>query len=362
MDNNSDHNRLTVRTTRLGVVVILFGAVWYLFKGSLNIWYRTFSENLALRIFLDIGSILSVSWLACAILIMFSILQYVFYELKTFQYFESHTEEQQVLTKAEVSFVRIFESIKRCFQAMIASLFIIVIIEASKSPLSESIYIYLIFVLILIFGVLMFIKEKVLPFRNQKLTKFKKIALFFDLIMSNIIIPFLGFIKTLCILFFIGILLSVISIDKTRYLEIEFKETTNVPLKFNMQNNTDPNIYINIYKDTVPNENISKQIKTNELDKSSMEIMEVDNTKIFDEKNKQINEGSWKQVDILKESNYYYKYTTELKKYMVEGRNVVKIIVLPSGTSGKQRIVITTTINKQGDNIKIAKKRFKIKL
>lgn len=364
MDKNSDHNRLTVRTTRLGIVVILFGAVWYLFKGSLNIWYRTFSENLALKFFLDIGSILSVSLLACAVLIMLSILQYVFFELQTFKYFEIDTEEQKVLKKAEVSFIRIFESTKRCFHVMIASLVIICIIEASKNPLSESIYIYLFLVLSLIFLLLVFIKEKVLPLRNQKLTKFKKIALFFELIMSSIINQFWGVIKTLVILIFLGILVSIISLDKKGYLEIELKETTNIPLKFNMQNNTDPNIYININNDTSSNVNISKQIKTNELDKSSLEIMEVDNTKIFDKKNKQIKEGSWEHVEIfsLKESNYYYKYTTELKKYMVEGRNVVKIIVLPSGTSGKQRIVVTTTINKQGDIIRIAKKKFKIKL
>lgn len=285
-------------------------------------------------------------------------------ELKTFRYYDKEGVEQRVLKEADNYFDSIFKAIKDYSLVCLTIFLVILLINISMQLLSiyKGITISIsIAITPLIFLVLKFRREP-WSFWISTFQKFKNDKPFRKLAIANCLELFYPVIVVASILIFVSFILNLASLQTSRNVEVELRETKQIPIEIKLQNNEAPQIYIEIISESKPKENVNIKVKKNELKYSSTQVIEVDNRKFYNKVDNKIKEGNWNQIDgfSLKNLRYSYRYSGNLQDYVEDGRNELKVIILPSGDLDSQRIIFITTIDKHANNIEIAEKRFRV--
>ncbi|MED3922983.1 hypothetical protein ABE036_15340 [Priestia aryabhattai] len=353
---NEDDKRITERSTRLGIILVLFGTLFFIFKTFVKAWYKTFTEQVSVSMYFDVSYILSVSTVAISSIIILCVSRYLYYELQTFIYYDDKSEEQLKLKKAEDSYKELFLWLKRCFYAVMCTIAYLDICVYLLPYISLKYVTLIIIVLLLIISI--FYRKKILS-RLYKLRILNKVdsSIKINLSKINVVPSLFVFIMTIFVVLFAGVCLTVESIKGSEKLVIETKETNNIPLMIYLQGNTKPKIRLQITN----NSDVSTLILTEkQLERSSIEVMSLESRDTTNQKNNWFKDYDFKNLESfsLKDSQYFYRYNVNLKQYIKEGKNELKIVVLPKGSSDPKRIDVTTTIFKNQHKIKIAQKKF----
>jgi len=362
MNKEQEDYRITERTTRLGIVIIVFSALWYLFKGSLKIWFKTFSEFIVVKSYFHIGSLLSILVLTITFFITYSVVKYMYFELKAFQHFDNKEEKKKILKEAEESFTNIFQCLKTSFIATMLMLALVCLtVVANSGSTFQKYEIYAVFIGIPLLMFTLNLIEKHRPLKIRESSKFKKISSFSDRLASklNFLGPYSNFIVTFGLVYIFGVALTVVALEEDKPMSMKLNETTDIPLEIKLQSISDPSIYIEIKNSNLPHETTNFMVRSSQMERSSIEVIEMDANGEF--KNK-IKEESWRKIErlSLKESKYFYEYTTKLKNHIGEGKNELKVVIFPKGKSTLKKTIINTTIYKKGNEIDITKKSFNI--
>jgi hypothetical protein len=345
------------RATRLGIIITFFGGLAYIFKGAFKIWFNTFSQIAYTKNIFNIDYLLAIVIFTIVIAIAGYIIRYIYFELKTYQYYSSENDQQSALAKADNSFEEIFIILKYCTYLVLGILIITTIINLVNEP---SLFRYIVVgavsaVILLILKLLVYRSKlgNMLKSAEQLGNKLSPKIKYFGVIFYIILFVLVS-----------GISLTIVSLNNNnQFVKVELKEKPSVLLSIELQNFHNPEIQLNIFRESGAPAHI--KISEKELQYSLVEVLEKNKNMLHDkeiDKNKK--NLSLKEIDKfhINESKYFHKYVLDLNKYIHDGKNALEILVFSDNSLNEKTVHIVVSIDKEGNEIKIHKKKFEIKL
>lgn len=325
------------RTTRLVITITVFGGAWFLLKEIFKLWVRTFSSGAYTKTIISFEYLLLVIILTFVVVITYKGLTYIYSELKTYQAFENKNDAINSQQNADINFANIFSTIKYCKNAFITVLLLATAVQLILQPnLKFSILIGI------SLGILILI-----VFRWVKKERWKKI----NEIAKNIeerVSPYGLMLNIVFFLIIIGICITLVSINSNQFVKAEFKTDNDLKFDISIQNIQDFRVEILIYS----NENLevthSYNIKKTDFIHNSIEVTAND-----DSSNKKL---------FIDKSKYQSHYSMNIKKYIQEGKNTVKINIFTKDPLGSKVIRLVNTINKSGMTLDISEEEFIVNL
>ncbi len=329
------------RTTRLLVTLTIFGATWYLLKGALNLWLTSFSENAYTETFLTFEHILSITILTVVFAITTVVIRYIYYELKTYQYFVDDESRINVLEKADVMFGKIFLTIKHSFNlSIIFGLITLVIMVFFQPNLLISLLVGVFIVLGLVVFLSFFKKEKV-----YRVVKYSQV-------IEQKVSPYLYQIYIACLFLLLGTAVTLISLSSDKLILVNIEENSSLPIEIKMTNINDPIVQITIINGNKLEE--KKILKFHESD------LYISFEEVFDNKRTFYNKAE--SLLYIKKSKYTYLLKYDLIDYVAEGKNSIEIVIKSSERSSDKTIRVLSNIIKEGNDLYISEKNFSIDL
>lgn len=343
----------TDRTTRLLITITFFGGTWYILRGIINLWGKTFSEIVYTKSIINYEHIVSIWLLIVMVVLTGTVIIYIYTEFKTYQYLPNKCDKERSINKADRAFNNIFNMIKKLkFLSILILIQVFLIMLFTQIKMGNFL---LIFVgeLILVIVYMSFLKEKLkIQFKRINLkqwnvfpklrAKFKQLELITYLFV---------------LVFIVSISLIVISIEGNQEVEIKINDTKKVSMEILLNNYEKPTKEINISREKKPSSNVNIELEESELQKSLIEVYESRISKgnfLLKE-----SEDENKKVPISK-NKYFYKYNLELEEYLLEGENFLEIYIQNNGNVSKKTVHIVTPIYKEGEKIDIPRENFKI--
>jgi hypothetical protein len=340
------------RATRLGFIITLFGGSVYILQGAFKIWFNTFSQIAYNKNIFNIDYLLALVIFTIVIAITGYVFRYILFELKTYQYYNNENDQQRALEKADNSFEEIFIILRYCTYLVLGILTITAIIDLVNKPSSlRYIVVGAVSGVILFILMLLVYKSKwgkILKSAEQLGNKLSTKIKYFGVIFYIIVLLLIS-----------GISLTIVSLNNNnQFVKVELKEKPHVLLNIELQNFRNPEIQLNILRESGTPTHL--KISEKELQYSFVEVLEKNNKGI--DKNKK--NLSLQEIDKLhiNESKDFYKYVLDLNKYIYDGKNALEILVFSDNNSNEKTVHIFASIDKRGNEIKIYKKKFEIKL
>ncbi|MDQ0224416.1 hypothetical protein ACFPRB_17280 [Metabacillus niabensis] len=343
----------TDRTTRLLITITFFGGTWYLLRGIINLWGKTFSEIVYTKSILNYEHIVSIWLLVVMVILTGTVIIYIYSEFKTYQYLPNKYDKEKSINKADRAFNDIFNMIKKLkFLSILILIPVFLIMLFTQIKMGIFLLIFVV-ELILVFIYMFFIKEKlknqIKRLNLQQMNVFPKLR---DKFKHLELITYL-----LVFVFIVSISLIVISIEGNQEVEMKINDTKKIPMEILLNNYEKPTIEINIIREKRPTSNVKIDLEESELQKSFIEVYESRISKgnfLLKE-----SEDENKKVPISK-NKYFYKYNLELEEYLLEGENFLEIYIQNNGNASKKTVHIVTPIYKEGEKINIPRENFKI--
>lgn len=121
------------QSSRLIVTLTIASGAALLVKMAFSAWFQTFSTRTYTKNFLSFDYLFSILFVTVTILGAFSIGRYLFFELKTFIYYENSNEQQLAYEASDNAYKNIFKTIKKCFNVVFSIMVIITLIEVFKN-------------------------------------------------------------------------------------------------------------------------------------------------------------------------------------------------------------------------------------
>ncbi|MBT2685898.1 hypothetical protein [Bacillus sp. ISL-37] len=338
------------RATRLIVTLTIASGVAILVKMAFSAWFQTFSTNAYTKNFINFDYIFSILFVTVTILCAFSIGRYLFFELMTFNYYENSSEQEFAYEASDNAYRSIFKTIKMCINVVFLIMIVTALINVFENKDSWK--------YILIGASISSMSILSLFFINKK--KLKKVIKFTEKVETKINI-YLQFVYVAFLMFFVGITITLLSLNSNHTASILIGDSKNVPLKIELQNKTNSKIYIKI-------KNPEKEFFVDDSDvKTSESYVEVL------EKNDELNSSN--EIDhfvknLSKENDkmnipkteYTKIYSADLGDYLVSGENYVEITIVSTVSNNTKAIHFLTTVTKEGDTIEVTKKKMNLKL
>jgi hypothetical protein len=336
------------RTTRLIATLTIAGGIAFLIKIVFSAWFKTFSTSAYTKKIINFEYIVSVVIVTVTIVIAFSIVKYLYFELKTYIFYENRTDQQNAIQNADNAFGGIFKNIKICGN----SLLVIGIIGALNEIFNDKHSWKFIMVGVSIGGIFIL---TILLVNKDKIKKIIKVT---DAIELKIT-PYSNFLFVGLLSLFVGLTITIFSIDSNQNTKITIQETKTVPIKIELQNNYSSLVYININNSKGETsidpskvsfvESYVEVLEKNKELKTSKEIEQF--VKNLNKENDKLN---------ISKTKYIKVYSTDLEKYLVDGKNEVEVIVYTTNSNNSKATHFITTVTKDGANIEITEKNIEI--
>ncbi|MBP1950696.1 hypothetical protein [Virgibacillus litoralis] len=331
---SNDKNNIE-RTTRLIITLTIFGGMWFLFKGAIALWISTFSTTAFTKSIINIEYVLSVITLTVILVITIKVLIYVYTELKTFQFFINIEDKEKLQKNADIKYGDIFKTIKYIINGLFGIAILSIIIELVAKPhLIISILIGTLSVTLL-FCLSLFVKKENV---KKVITTIEKIE---EKISPYNFLLYIG-----VLILFVGICISLVSLNQNQIVEVEFKNNKNVILNANIQNIENVEMAITIYNEK-NGEETNLDIAHTEFSQDLVEVYEknsTENTKLYIDK-----------------SQHQYHYSMNLDKYLIEGNNQIELKISNQKSSNSKIVRIVNDIEKNGSKMEISEEKFIVK-
>jgi hypothetical protein len=338
------------RATRLIVTLTIASGVALLVKMAFSSWFQTFSTNAYTKNFLNFDYLFSILFVTVTILCAFSIGRYLFFELKTYIYYENSNEQQLAYEASDNAYRSIFKTIKKCFNVVFSIMIVTIPLEVFENKDSWK--------YILIGASIGGISILSLFFINKK--KLKNIIKLTEKVESKINI-YLSIAYVAFLMFFVGITITLLSLSSNHTARILIGDSKNVPVEIELQNKTNSTIYIKIKNsqeeffvdnsDVKTSESYVEVLEKNEELKSSNDIEHF--VRNLSEEHDKVN---------IPKTEYTQIYNVDLGDYLVSGENQVEITIVSTVSNNTKAIHFLTTVTKEGDKIEVTKKKMNLKL
>ncbi|OCA90399.1 hypothetical protein A8F94_00435 [Bacillus sp. FJAT-27225] len=337
------------RATRLIVTLTIASGTAIIVKGAFSAWFKTFSTTAYIQNFLNFDYMFSVLFLTVTILCAFSIGRYLFFELKTFIYYENISEQQLAYEASDNAYLNIFKTIKNCFNVVFAFLAVTTLPKVFENNYSwKYILIGILIIGISILGLFFINKEKL-----------KKAVKFTARIESKIGI-YLPFVYVAFIIFISGLTITILSLNSNQTARILIEDSNNVPVEIELKNNLNSKVFLKIKNSeeeffisdselTISESYVEVLEKSEELKSNDIEHF----VKNLSEENDRMN---------IPKSEYSQVYSVDLGDYIVSGINNIEITIVSTGSNNTKAIHFYTTVNKEGNSIEITKKKMNLEL
>ncbi|KAB2459146.1 hypothetical protein F8160_00595 [Bacillus sp. CH126_4D] len=344
MDN--DNKIIQDRIPRLVLMLTVFGGSIYIVKGILLAWWKTFSNSAYTKTIYSVEHIMIVLPACVVSFIALHALYYVYMEMKTLGCYKNHDEQKSAINKADESYRNIFLTIKMGSGLILISLFIMVLIEGSKKELPITIITTTIIIacVALLIGYLLYKKAKL--FEHKIFNRVKK--------KSSFIFIFVYFIFLWMIFSFT---LTSLAIGGKKGVEINIDETKKIPITLTTQNIEELDIQMRINGATNIDSGdfeMSKGLTEVFEDKGNSSKKSVDISKFSEETNNH-NYGI-----SLDKTKYKNEYQLDLRKYMLDGKNKIEILLMFKAGEDKKYVHFATNVYVENDKIKITEKKVKV--
>lgn len=338
------------RATRLIVTLTIASGVAFLVKMAFSAWVQTFTTNAYTQNILNFDYIFSVLFLTVALLCAFSIVKYLFYELKTFIFYEDISEQQLSYEASDNAYKSIFKTIKVCLNVVFILIILVVCIEIFNDKNSWKFILSGVLLGGISFLSLFFINK-------EKLKKAVKISEKIESKIEN----YLTFAYVFFLSLFSGITIVLLSLNSNQTARILVEDSINVPIEIELKNIANSTIYIK-----VTNSKKEYLIDNNDLNTSESYFEVVEKNEELKSANDidQFVGNLNKEIDLLDMSKTEYTqiYNTDLGDYLLTGSNSVEVIIVSTGSDKTKAIHFLTTVIKEGNIIKITKKKMDLKL
>lgn len=163
------------------------------------------------------------------------------------------------------------------------------------------------------------------------------------------------------LMFFVGITITLLSLNSNQTARILIEDSTNVPVEIELRNKINPIIYIKIRNseeeffvdnsNVVYSESYVEVLEKNEELKSSNDIEHF--VRNLSKEHDKVN---------VSKTEYTQIYSVDLGDYLASGGNYVEIIIVSTVFNNTKAIHFLTTVTKEGDKIKVIKKKMNLKL
>jgi hypothetical protein len=337
-----DDKTLIDRTTRFLVTLTLFGGAWYTLKGVTNLWLKTFSEIFYSKSVINKEHIFSMSLLIVMVSITSSVISYLYMEYKTYRNYEDNEEMKTAVYKADRGFDGIFSMINVSFISFLTINILTIFVKEIKG-----LTLLLLFFVGFSIGAISkyFLEEKV----KNALTKF-------NLPTFKTKTKQLGYIIYISLIILIlSLSLMILSLEGNQEVEVKIEETPQLPIEIILKNFERPTLEFSVYREKNPKKNVKFKIRQEDLQKSLVEVYETN----LPNENFLFKSNIENKLTRSQNENTY-QYTSELNKYILEGKNVVDIIIISEGENSKKTVRIATTIFKDGEAIDVPQKIYKV--
>lgn len=330
------------RTTRFLVTLTLFGGAWYILKGVTNLWLKTFSEIFYSKSIINKEHILSMSLLIVMVSITTTVIIYLYMEYKTYRNYEDKEEMEKAVNKADRRFDGIFSMVNVSFISFLTINILTIFVKEIKGLTLLS----MIFVGFLIGAISRFyLEEKV----RSAITKYR-------LPKPNNKGKQLGYIIYISfIVLILSFSLMIVSLEGNQKVEVKIEDTTKIPMEITLQNFESPTIEFSIFREKKPKKNVKFKLKDGDFQKSLIEVHETN----LPNENFLLRNNTDNKLTRSQNENTY-QYTSELSKYILEGKNVVEIIIISKGENSKKTVRIASTITKDGEAIEVPQNIYKV--
>lgn len=337
----------TDRTTRMLVTITLLGGTWYIFRGVIDIWFRTFTEIIYTKSIINYEHILSIWILVIMVVITGTVIRYLYLEFKNYQHIPNNDDRLNSISKADKGFKDIINIVK--FLINVSKFFIIMF-------LLFNVFIRIKWKILvgvgLLWGLLYMLTFKKKS-RNQK-TRINVILKNKFFIFKNQI----GLIIYLIV--FVGIVsfsMIVFSFEGNQEVNMKINNTNKMPMEILLNNYDKPTVEISISRNEKPNSNVIVKLEEDDFQKSLVEVFEsrVSKENFF---LKSI-EGRNSKTAVSK-NKYSYKYHLDLEKYILEKENIIEVYIHNNGSMNKKTVHLVTSIYKEGNKVNVSQDKFKV--
>lgn len=332
------------RSPRLLITLTIFGGAWFVFRGIIDIWMRTFSEIAYSNSVVNLEHAIAIWLLVVFAVISGSTIRYIYFEFKTYQNTFRNSIKHNFENEADRAFEDIFVTIKILLVSSLVSTCLIIILS----------YITYIKIRALIILIAVGIIISILILLLQK--KIKNNHVFLNIYDSKVFkISSLTIYLTLITVVF-SLYLMIFSISNNQSVNLKLDNDKEVLLTIKTTNLQSPSVNISI-KNFDGNDILTENIKLSEdeITKSIIEVYESESVK----ENFLINKSKDSNYKLMiKKTKIYSESKIALRNYLLQGDNLIEITIRNKDSAGTKNVKISTVINLNDDQISIARDEF----
>ncbi|OTW89166.1 hypothetical protein BK702_10395 [Bacillus thuringiensis serovar cameroun] len=342
------------RTARLAIIITIFGGSLFIIKGTFFAWWKTFSNSAYTKTLYSVEHILILLFTSLILLISYNVGKYIYSELKGLIYSNSVENQNEIIDRANENYRLIFKTIKA--SGIIAAVTMVVLILYQyiyeRYSIDFKSFGILVVGIILIIGYILYKKKH--TFKDETIKN-----------ISGFLVHVGFYTYIVVLLFIISLAISQLALSGNREVEITLDETKGIPMKIITKNIDELEMQIQISRG-IEGDNLvtidSKEFKTT---KSLVEIFK--NKGEFNEKSININKVS----EEISEGNYGFslgktkykrEYQIDLRKYMLEGENELKVLLKSKEGEYKKYLHFVTDVFIENQHIKINEKKIKVNI
>ncbi|OJD42607.1 hypothetical protein BAU22_22380 [Bacillus sp. 4048] len=343
---SNDNKIIQDRIPRLVLMLTVFGGSIYIVKGILLAWWSIFSNSAYTKTIYNVEHIMIVLPACVVSFIALHALYYVYIEMKTLGCYKNHNEQKAAINKADESYRNIFLTIKMGIGLILMSSFIMVLIEVSTKELPITIIITTMIIVCVALLIAYVLYKKTKLFEHKIFNGVKKPSPF---------IFIFGYFIFLWVIF--SFTLTSLAIGGKKSVEINIDETKRIPITLTTQNieKLDIQMRINGSINIDPRDfDISKSLTEVFEDKGNFSKKSIDISKVSEETNNH-NYGI-----SLDKTKYKSEYQLDLRKYMLDGKNKIEILLMFKEGDDNKYINFATNVYIENDKVKVTEKKVKV--